>query len=130
VIVDDDGDDIAVRVLDEGPGIARGEVEQLFGLFYRSPATAATAAGAGIGLFVSRQLVDEMGGRMWARNRPEGGSEFGFSLARFPADDDDFAEDGDDAGDPAEARDAPSDRLPDRSRASAPPATAGDRRLS
>ncbi len=121
VIIDDDGDDIAVRVLDEGPGIARGEVEQLFGLFYRSPATAATAAGAGIGLFVSRQLVDEMGGRMWARNRAEGGSEFGFSLARFPADDDDYADETDAL---ADARGAPSHRIADRSRASAPPATA------
>ena len=74
VEIDADADLIAVRVLDEGPGIARDEVEQLFTLFYRSPATAATAAGAGIGLFVSRRLVDEMGGRMWARNRPEGGA--------------------------------------------------------
>ena len=84
---DDVGDEILIRVLDEGPGIARTEVEQLFTLFYRSPATAATAAGAGIGLFVSRRLADEMGGRMWARSRPEGGSEFGFSVAAFPVDD-------------------------------------------
>jgi two-component system sensor histidine kinase KdpD len=84
---DDVGDEILIRVLDEGPGIARNEVEQLFTLFYRSPATAATAAGAGIGLFVSRRLADEMGGRMWARSRPEGGSEFGFAVAAFPVDD-------------------------------------------
>jgi signal transduction histidine kinase len=84
---EDAGDEILVRVLDDGPGIARDEVEQLFTLFYRSPATAASAAGAGIGLFVSRRLADEMGGRMWARARPEGGSEFGFSVAAFPIDD-------------------------------------------
>jgi K+-sensing histidine kinase KdpD len=89
VLVEDDADGVAVRVLDEGPGIAREEVEQLFGLFYRSPATAATAAGAGIGLFVSRHLVDEMGGAMWARARPGGGSEFGFLLSTFPIEDDD-----------------------------------------
>jgi K+-sensing histidine kinase KdpD len=81
------GDEIEVRVLDEGMGIARDEVEKLFSLFYRSPSTRATAAGAGIGLFVSRRLVDEMGGRMWARQRPEGGSEFGFSLLMFPIED-------------------------------------------
>jgi signal transduction histidine kinase len=84
VKVDNDADGVAVRVLDDGPGIARAEVEQLFSLFYRSPATAASAAGAGIGLFVSRQLVDAMGGRMWARRRRKGGSEFGFSLAAYP----------------------------------------------
>jgi K+-sensing histidine kinase KdpD len=87
VELDDVGEEIHIRVLDEGPGISQTEVEQLFTLFYRSPATASTAAGAGIGLFVSRRLADEMGGRMWARARPEGGSEFGFSVAAFPIDD-------------------------------------------
>jgi K+-sensing histidine kinase KdpD len=86
VLVADEGPRTSVRVLDEGSGIARDEVEKLFTLFYRSPSTAASAAGAGIGLFVSRRLVDEMGGEMWARARPGGGSEFGFSLATFPAD--------------------------------------------
>jgi signal transduction histidine kinase len=86
--LEDHPDGVAVRVLDDGPGIDRGEVEQLFSLFYRSPATAATAAGAGIGLFVSRQLVDAMGGRMWAQRRRRGGSEFGFSLAAYPSDED------------------------------------------
>jgi signal transduction histidine kinase len=87
VAIDDTaGGDVEVRVLDQGPGVAPGEVDELFSLFYRSPTTAASAAGAGIGLFVSRQLVTEMGGRVWARPRPEGGSEFGFSLAPYPID--------------------------------------------
>ncbi|HET7702893.1 MAG TPA: ATP-binding protein [Candidatus Limnocylindrales bacterium] len=90
VAVDDAApDEVGVRVLDRGSGIAPAEVDDLFSLFYRSPTTAASAAGAGIGLFVSRRLVDEMGGRMWARPRPDGGSEFGFSLARYPAEDED-----------------------------------------
>jgi K+-sensing histidine kinase KdpD len=112
ILVDDDPDGVAVRVLDDGPGIARAEVEQLFTLFYRSPATAATAAGAGIGLFVSRQLVDAMGGRMWAQRRRRGGSEFGFSLAAYPADEDDGQiglEDGNDGADAGVAETVPSD---------------------
>ncbi|HET7031063.1 MAG TPA: GAF domain-containing sensor histidine kinase [Candidatus Limnocylindrales bacterium] len=92
--------DVEVRVLDQGPGVAPGEVENLFSLFYRSPTTAASAAGAGIGLFVSRQLVLEMGGHVWARPRPEGGSEFGFSLGSYPIDgpDDDEDDDGTQTG--------------------------------
>ncbi len=86
VTVDRAGDDISIRVLDEGPGVTSAEVEQLFSLFYRSPKTSASAAGAGIGLFVCRRLVDAMGGRVWARPRPEGGSEFGFSLGAYPDD--------------------------------------------
>ena len=37
-------------------------------------------ARAGVGLFVSRALVEAMGGRIWARPRRGGGAEFGFSL--------------------------------------------------
>ncbi len=74
---------VEVRVTDEGPGFPAEEAERLFELFYRSPSTARVASGAGIGLFVCRRLVEAMGGRMWARPRPEGGSEFGFSLITF-----------------------------------------------
>ena len=37
-----------------------------------------------IGLFVCASLVEAMGGRIWARRRPEGGSEFGFTLRVIP----------------------------------------------
>lgn len=75
-----EGQEVNVRVLDGGIGIEDGEELRLFELFYRSRDAARQASGAGIGLFVCRQLVEAMGGRIWARRRPEGGSEFGFSL--------------------------------------------------
>ena len=68
------------------PGSRRDEAERLFELYYRSPATARSAAGAGIGLYVGRGLITAMGGRIWARPRPGGGSEFGFSLPRCDED--------------------------------------------
>lgn len=105
IAIDDAPDGVVhVRVLDEGPGVALAEVDDLFSLFYRSPSTAATAAGAGIGLFVSKRLVAEMGGRMWAEPRAGGGSEFGFSLGCYPIDENELdgavpgKEPGDDGG--------------------------------
>jgi signal transduction histidine kinase len=74
---------VCVAVLDEGIGIEAGEANQLFDLFFRSATVASKTAGSGIGLFVSRHLVEGMGGRVWARARPEGGSEFGFSLPAY-----------------------------------------------
>lgn len=74
---------VRVTVADHGPGFPKAEKEQLFELFYRSPALARTASGAGIGLFVSRQLVRAMNGRMWAANRRGGGAEFGFEVPVF-----------------------------------------------
>jgi two-component system sensor histidine kinase KdpD len=72
--------EIAVLVLDEGPGFATAEAANLFDLFYRSPATAKKAAGAGIGLYVARALIEAMGGQIWAHARPGGGAEFGFTV--------------------------------------------------
>ena len=84
VVAEATDDEVQVRVLDEGPGFPPEEADQLFELFYRSPTTAEQASGAGIGLFVCKQLMDAMGGRVWARPRPEGGAEVGFALPRVP----------------------------------------------
>jgi len=74
---------VEVLVRDDGPGIADGESDKLFSLYYRAAPQASVAPGAGIGLFICRELVTIMGGRIWARSRPEGGAEFGFSLPAY-----------------------------------------------
>ncbi|MFL5679740.1 MAG: ATP-binding protein, partial [Chloroflexota bacterium] len=79
-IVETAGDDVLVRILDDGPGFPAGEADRLFELYYRSPSTAGAASGAGIGLFVCARLIRAMGGRIWAKPRETRGSEFGFSL--------------------------------------------------
>ena len=84
--VTEDGE-VVVRVLDEGMGIPEGDPGELFELFYRAPNASRQAAGAGIGLFVCRQLVEAMSGRIWARNREEGGAEVGFALPVHSVDD-------------------------------------------
>jgi len=79
---------VAVRVSDEGPGISDEVARRAFELFYRDPGVAGVVAGSGIGLFVCASLVQAMGGEIWARPRPEGGSEFGFLLHILEPDDD------------------------------------------
>jgi two-component system phosphate regulon sensor histidine kinase PhoR len=85
--VESDADEVRVRILDDGPGFPPEEADRLFELYFRSARTARAAAGAGIGLFVCARLIRAMGGRIWASNRPEGGSEFGFSLRVMIEDD-------------------------------------------
>jgi K+-sensing histidine kinase KdpD len=85
VAAQDHGDVVRVTIGDRGPGFPDTEREQLFELFYRSPSLSRTASGAGIGLFVCRQLIAAMNGRMWAENRDGGGSVFGFELPVFEA---------------------------------------------
>ena len=80
VILDQTEDAVLVRVLDSGIGIEPDDAGHLFDLFFRSTTAVRQAAGAGIGLFVCKQLVDAMGGRIYGMARPGGGAEFGFSL--------------------------------------------------
>jgi two-component system sensor histidine kinase KdpD len=74
------GDDVQVRVLDRGVGLADEDIEALFEPFYRSDRIPAEARGIGIGLSVSKRLIDAVGGSVWARYREGGGAEFGFAL--------------------------------------------------
>jgi len=80
------GDDSAsrqeaiVRVLDRGIGIDDETSAHAFELFFRTKEATRIASGAGIGLFVCRQLIEAMGGRTWLRPRDEGGTEAGFAL--------------------------------------------------
>src|SRR5437660_2202330 len=72
----DDGG-VRVSVRDQGIGIPEKELESIFGLFYRSPDRAARdQAGMGLGLYISKEIVNRHGGRIWAESNGEGGSTF------------------------------------------------------
>jgi signal transduction histidine kinase/DNA-binding response OmpR family regulator len=68
-------------VRDTGVGIAASEVERIFRPFEQvEPATARRYGGAGLGLSISRRLVELMGGRLWVESKVGEGSTFGFDL--------------------------------------------------
>ena len=81
---DDPG--VRVAVTDEGIGIPEKELEAIFGLFYRSPDRAARdAAGMGLGLYISREIVMRHGGRIWAESGSKKGSTLNVLIPRVPA---------------------------------------------
>ncbi|NTV11772.1 MAG: response regulator, partial [Zoogloea sp.] len=63
------------EIADTGPGISESEIERIFEPFARGSA-ARTAAGAGLGLTISRMFTDVMGGEMKVDSRPGEGSCF------------------------------------------------------
>jgi two-component system sensor histidine kinase KdpD len=77
------GDVVAARIVvsveDDGPGFPPGVEERLFQKFFR--AAPEGAPGSGLGLSICRAIADAHGGRMEARNRPQGGAAFTFSIA-------------------------------------------------
>jgi signal transduction histidine kinase len=78
--VDDNA--VAVRVRDEGPGIAKDDLRRIFKRFYRVPGPlAARMKGAGLGLFIVRSVAKRHGGRAWAESAGPGkGSTFVLQL--------------------------------------------------
>lgn len=78
-----EGNEAAIRVIDSGVGIEPDEAERIFERFYRSERTSKLVGGSGVGLALCKRLVEAMSGRMWARPRPEGGLEVGFTLPLY-----------------------------------------------
>jgi signal transduction histidine kinase len=66
-----DGSDIEVEVADDGEGIPAGDGERVFEAFYRGDA-ARGEDGAGLGLAISRAIVEAHGGRIWLEDGTPG----------------------------------------------------------
>jgi PAS domain S-box-containing protein len=77
-----DGDDcVRLAMRDSGVGFGPEGTERLFEAFYTTK-----NEGMGIGLFVSRSIVESHGGRLWAQANDGSGATFAFSIPRYSRD--------------------------------------------
>jgi two-component system sensor histidine kinase ChvG len=65
-----DGEEVRVIVDDDGPGIPPHALERVFERFYTDRPEQGFGQNSGLGLSISRQIVEAHGGRIWAENRP------------------------------------------------------------
>jgi PAS domain S-box-containing protein len=77
-------DQAVLTVIDEGPGIAKQDVERVFGRFERA-ASMRHHGGLGLGLYVCRQIVEAHGGTICASCPDEGGARFTVRLPSHQA---------------------------------------------
>jgi PAS domain S-box-containing protein len=79
------GDRLEFSVHDEGLGIPVGEQERIFDKFYRlDPDQRRGIGGTGLGLYICRELVRSMHGRIWVDSEPGKGTTFAFELPAEP----------------------------------------------
>ena len=74
-----DGDGVAIRVTDTGPGLPPEDLDRIFERFYRADESRThgdDTGGTGLGLAIVRAIAEVHGGSVEARNRPDGGAEF------------------------------------------------------
>jgi PAS domain S-box-containing protein len=72
--------DVVFRVADTGAGIAPEDLSRVFDRFWR--ATSANRQGAGLGLPITKGIVEAHGGRIWVESAPERGTTFSFTIPK------------------------------------------------
>lgn len=75
-----DGDDLTVSVRDNGPGVPPAEQATVFEKFRQGGDAQTRPPGTGLGLPISRRIVDHLGGTMWLESEPGRGACFAFRL--------------------------------------------------
>lgn len=83
VVLSGSSSDQIVKILDSGCGMTQEELPHLFERFYQGHSDR-HAKGSGLGLYLSRQIIEAHGGIIWAENRASRGAMFGFRLPACP----------------------------------------------
>jgi PAS domain S-box-containing protein len=73
-------DNIEIICSDNGIGIPKKDLENIFTRFYRVSGLASSFSGSGIGLYISSEIIKRHGGKIWVKSKPGKGSQFHFTL--------------------------------------------------
>lgn len=73
-------DNVVVSVVDQGPGVSDEDAQRIFGLFERGQEMKKKVRGSGLGLFISKAIIDAHGGTIGVNHGSGGGACFYFSL--------------------------------------------------
>jgi signal transduction histidine kinase len=81
VSVDDRNDQVVTSVCDRGIGIPADELAQVFERFHRGRLVSSTNyGGLGLGLYITKQIIERHGGSIWVESKEGSGTTFYFSL--------------------------------------------------
>ncbi len=90
VLAGADKERVTISVVDSGPGIAPEDMSRLFERFYRASGARRTE-GLGLGLYITKMLVEAHGGSIWVESEPGKGSSFHVAFGTFVPDSGDLS---------------------------------------
>ncbi len=71
---------LTFSIRDHGFGVPQDELDKIFTIFFQSSATTEVPGGCGIGLSICKSIIEDHGGKIWAVNNKDIGSNFSFEL--------------------------------------------------
>lgn len=71
--------EVIIKVKDNGRGISEADIDKIFDRYF-SKAIKFRKVGTGLGLYLSKQIIEAHNGKIWAESKPDKGSAFYFSL--------------------------------------------------
>lgn len=83
VRIEEDEKNVFVHIIDNGVGISREELPMIFERFYRTDSSRNSSTGGnGLGLAISKKIIEEHGGQIWAESELGKGTQISFSLPK------------------------------------------------
>ncbi len=82
ITADDKGNEWLFKVIDNGIGINKADLKNIFFIFHRLHKNQEEFSGSGIGLSSCKKIVEKHGGKIWVESEPDKGSTFFFTISK------------------------------------------------
>ena len=80
----DEPEYIKLEIEDNGKGIAQDEIAYIFDRLYRTDASRnSKKGGSGLGLSIAKKIIEDHGGKIWARSKEGEGTTIVFALRKY-----------------------------------------------
>jgi signal transduction histidine kinase len=81
---------VQVEIEDDGIGISAKDLPNIFNRLYRADASRASSGGSGLGLSISKKIIEDHGGHIWASSKLNTGTTIYFTLNKISEEDEEY----------------------------------------